>query len=105
MKCIKDKEGKYFVQKRDIRDRWMKYFHNLCNQGYEILLDSNKLDIRGDDQNYNDKNEVKEALKRMSNDKTVGSKNIHIEVWKSLGDIDIGVSPNFLMKLSGKRKY
>jgi len=64
MKCIKDKEGKYFVQKRDIRDRWMKYFHNLCNQGYEILLDSNKLDIRGDDQNYNYYRWIQERGKR-----------------------------------------
>ena len=32
------------------------------------------------------KQEVKEALKRMSNGKAVGPDNIPIEVWKTLGD-------------------
>ena len=79
------------VQERDIKDRWKKYFHNLFNEGYEILRDSNMLDIREEDRNYNyyrriQEHEVKKALKRMRNGKAVGSNNIHIEVWKSLGD-------------------
>jgi len=49
------------------------------------------LDIREEDRNYNyyrriQEHEVKKALKRMRNGKAVGSNNIHIEVWKSLGD-------------------
>ena len=90
-KCVKDEEGRVLVQERDIKDRWKKYFHNLFNEGYEILRDSNMLDIREEDRNYNyyrriQEHEVKKALKRMRNGKAVGSNNIHIEVWKSLGD-------------------
>lgn len=62
----------------------------MFNERYEILLDSNMINIRGKDRNYNYNHhiqelEVKEAYKRMSNDKAVGPDNIHIEVWKSLG--------------------
>ena len=53
VKFINDKEGKILVQKRDIKEKWKKYFHNLFNEGYEILRDSNRLDIREEDQNYN----------------------------------------------------
>jgi len=53
MKCIKDEEGRVLVQERDKKDRWKKYFHNLFIEGYEILPDSHKLDIREEDQNYN----------------------------------------------------
>jgi len=91
VKYIKDEEGIVFVQERDIKHRWKKYFHNLFNEGYEILLDSNMLTIREEDRNYNyyrqiQEHEVKEALKRMSNGKAVGPANIPIKVWKSLGD-------------------
>jgi hypothetical protein len=37
VKCIKDEEGRVLVQERDIWDRWKKYFHNLINEGFEIL--------------------------------------------------------------------
>ncbi|KAH1190454.1 putative protein arginine N-methyltransferase 6 [Glycine max] len=53
--------------------------------------DSSSLDTREEDRNYKyyrriQKQEVKEALKRMSNGKAVGPDNIPIEVWKTLGD-------------------
>jgi len=97
VKCIKDEEGRVLVQERDIKDSRKKYFHNLFNEGYEILLDSyrldidsNRLDIGEENRNYNyyrriQEHEVREVLKRMSSGKAVGPDNIPIEVWKSLG--------------------
>ena len=97
VKCIEDEESRVLVQERDIKDRWKKYFHNLFNEGYEILLDSyrldidsNRLDIGEENRNYNyyrriQEHEVREVLKRMSSGKAVGPDNIPIEVWKSLG--------------------
>lgn len=46
----------------------------LLNEGYEILLDADRLNIREEDRNYNyyrqtQENEVKEALKKMSKGK------------------------------------
>ena len=66
----------------------MAYFHNLFNDEYGY--DSSSLDTREEDRNYKyyrriQKQEVKEALKRMSNGKAVGPDNIPIEVWKTLG--------------------
>jgi len=68
-KCMKDEGDNVFGQERDINDRWKKYFHNLFNEGYEILPYSNMLDIREEDQNYNyyrriQEHVVKEALER-----------------------------------------
>ncbi|KAL5133996.1 LINE-1 retrotransposable element ORF2 protein [Glycine soja] len=89
VKCVKDEEGKVLVHEKDIKERWKAYFHNLFNDGYGY--DSSSLDTREEDQNYKyyrriQKQEVKEALKRMSNGKAVGPDNIPIEVWKTLGD-------------------
>ncbi|KAL5144498.1 Craniofacial development protein 2 [Glycine soja] len=89
VKCVKDEEGKVLVHEKDIKERWKVYFHNLFNDGYGY--DSSSLDTREDDRNYKyyrriQKQEVKEALKRMSNGKAVGPDNIPIEVWKTLGD-------------------
>ncbi|KAL2947084.1 hypothetical protein AAZX31_20G050700 [Glycine max] len=89
VKCVKDEEGKVLVHEKDIKERWKAYFHNLFNDGYGY--DSSSLDTREEDRNYKyyrriQKQEVKEALKRMSNGKAVGADNIPIEVWKTLGD-------------------
>ena len=71
-----------------------KYFHTLFNKGYEILSNSNKLDIREKGRNYNyycriQEHETKEVFKLMSKSNSVGPDNIHIEVWKFLGYIRI----------------
>ncbi|KAL5184476.1 LINE-1 retrotransposable element ORF2 protein [Glycine soja] len=89
VKCVKDEEGKVLMHEKDIKERWKAYFHNLFNDGYGY--DSSSLDIREEDRNYKyyrriQKQEVKEALKRMSNGKAVRPDNIPIEVWKTLGD-------------------
>ncbi|KAH1250174.1 LINE-1 retrotransposable element ORF2 protein [Glycine max] len=93
VKCVKDEEGKVLVHEKDIKERWKAYFHNLFNDGYGY--DSSSLDTREEDRNYKyyrriQKQEVKEALKRMSNGKAVGPDNIPIEVWKTLGDRGLG---------------
>jgi len=97
------------VQERDIKDRWKKYFHNLFNEGFEILPDSNRLDIGEEDRNYNyyrriQEHEVREALKRMSSGKAVGPDNIPIEVWKSLGDRGIVWLTNLFNEIMRTKK-
>lgn len=87
VECVKNEEGKALVQENDINDKWKTYFQNLFNEGYDISPESRKLNIREEDQNYNyyhqiHKQQVKEALKRMSNNKAVEPDNILIEVWK-----------------------
>jgi len=89
VKCIKDEKDRVLVQERGIKDRWKKYFHNLFNEGYEVVPESNRLDIGEEDRNYKyyrriQEHEVREALKRMSSGKAVGPDNIHIEVWNCM---------------------
>lgn len=65
----------------------MMYFYNPFYEGYDITPGSSRLNIIEVDWNYNyysriQKHQVKEALKRMSNSKAVGPKNIPIEVYK-----------------------
>jgi hypothetical protein len=62
-------------RRKDIRSHWILI-------GYTL---------EGEDRNYNyyhrtQEHKVKEPLTKLSNDKTVGPNNIHIEVWKSLRD-------------------
>lgn len=52
------KTAKFWFMKKDIKKRWKTYFYNLLNEGYEILLDSNSLDIREEDRNYNYYHEI-----------------------------------------------
>jgi len=59
VKCVKGEEAIVLVQERDIKDKWKKYFHNLFNEGNKILPDSNRLDIREEDQNYNYYRQIK----------------------------------------------
>jgi len=63
----------------------------LFNEGYEILPDTNRLNAREEEINYNyylkiQEQEAKEVLKRMINGKAFGPGNIPIKVWKILGD-------------------
>jgi len=78
-------------------------------KGYEILPDSNRLDIREKDRNYNyyrliQEHEVKEALKRISNGKAVEPDNIPIEVWKSLDDRGIVWLTKLFNEIMRKKK-
>lgn len=53
VKCVKDVEGKILVQEKNTKDRWNTYFYSLFKEGYDITLDSRRLDIREVYQNYN----------------------------------------------------
>ena len=75
----------------NIKDKWKNYFHKLLNEGYEISSNTDMLDTREEDKNYNYNRHIheqmaKEVLKRMSNGKIVGLNNIPIEVWKHIED-------------------
>lgn len=55
--------------RKDIKDKWDTYFFNLLNERYDISPDSNMLEIREDDWNYNyysqiKKQEVEKSIKK-----------------------------------------
>lgn len=54
-------------------------FRKMFREGYKNVLDANRINIRQEDRNYNyyrriQEQEVKETLKRMGNDKVVGTR-------------------------------
>ena len=85
-----------------------KHLHTLFIKGYEILLNSNKPDIREKSWNYNHycwiQHGAKEVFKLMSKGNSVGPNNIHIEVWKYLGDIRIGWITKLINKFMRSNK-
>jgi len=91
VKCIKDETDRLLVKDDEINNRWREYFNKLFNDKSEktaIELDDSVDNNRRFVQRIQ-KSEVKEALKKMKTDKTLGPYDILIEVWRCLGDIAI----------------
>jgi hypothetical protein len=79
------------VKDEEIKNRWREYFDKLFNDKSEKIaielddsIDTNMRFVRRIQES-----EVEEALKKMKTDKTLGSDDIPIEVWRCLGDITI----------------
>jgi hypothetical protein len=90
VKCIKDATERLLIKDEDIKNRWREYFDKLFNEGSSSI----ELDISSDDLNRQfmcriQESEVKDALKRMKGGKAMGSDEIPIEVWRTLGDVAI----------------
>ena len=94
IKCIKDEHENVLIDDNQIKDRWMRYFHNLFNE-----MNENEA-ILGDPEQHEQNNnltyyrnirpvEVENALKFMKNNKAVGPDDIPIEAWKCLGKVGI----------------
>ena len=91
VKCIKDKNDKVLAKEAKIKDRWQRYFAKLLNG--EVLKDfwSNERESSERQLDYRlcesiSKDEIKNALKKMSNGKDEGPDQIPIEVWKCLDE-------------------
>jgi hypothetical protein len=92
VKCIKDETDRLLIKDEDIKNRWREYFNKLFNK--DSGSSSIELDISSDDLNRQfirriQESEVKDVLKRMKEDKTIGPDEILIEVWRSFGDVTI----------------
>jgi hypothetical protein len=92
VKCIKDETDRLLIKDEDIKNRWREYFDKLFNK--DSGSSSIELDISSDDLNRQfirriQESEVKDVLKRMKEDKTIGPDEILIEVWRSFGDVTI----------------
>jgi hypothetical protein len=83
IKYIKDVTERLLTKDEDIKNRWREYFDKLFNE--DSGSSSIELDISSDDINRQfvcriQESEVKDALKRMKGDKTIGPDGIPIEV-------------------------
>jgi hypothetical protein len=92
VKCIKNETERLLTKDEDIKNRWRKYFNKLFNEysgSSSIELDISLDDLKRQFVHRIQESEVKDVLKRMKGDKTMGPDAIPIEVWRSLGDVMI----------------
>ena len=85
MRCIKDENGKVLSEDVEIKEKWPRYFSKLLNG--EVMEDSRSGDrecsVRQLDPqmcSHITKDEIKEALKKMTNGKAERPDQIPVEV-------------------------
>ena len=97
IRCIKNKDGEVLLDDDKIKGRWKEYFEELLNvENDRIQRDVQQREIR--DVQAISEEEVRDAMRKMENNKAVGPDNIPIEAWKCLGREGI----EWLTKLYGK---
>ena len=97
IRCIKNKDGEVLLDDDKIKGRWKEYFEELLNvENDRIQRDVQQREIR--DVQAISEEEVRDAMRKMKNNKAVGPDNIPIEAWKCLGREGI----EWLTKLYGK---
>ena len=90
VKCIKNEEGNILVANGDIKERQRNYFHKLFDEELTTSTNAEYLVTREEDQNLAfyrriREVEVKDALKKMDNRKSMVPNNVPIETRKYLG--------------------
>ena len=88
---IKHEDGKALFEDAEIKERWQRYFSKLLNG--EVMEDFRSR-LRESSEWHLDsrlcepisKDEIKETLKNMANEKVEGLDQIPVEVWKCLGE-------------------
>jgi len=85
MRCIKDENGKVLTEDAEIKIRWKMYFSTLLND--EVMVDSRSRERESRDNLLDphldepiSKDEIKEVLKKMPNEKVDGPDQIPVEV-------------------------
>ena len=83
---IKDEQGRVLYDEMDIKQRWKNYFELLLNveNPRQVVEYGQPNDVEVEDIG---RQEVKDAIKKMKNEKAVGPDEIPVEVWKALGDL------------------
>ena len=91
VRCIKDENGKVLSEDAEIKERWQRYFSKLLSG--EAMEDSRSRKRECSERQLDprvcghiSKDEIKEALKKMTNGKAEGPDQIPVEVWKCLGE-------------------
>ena len=83
---VKDENGNVLKESEDIKQRWKTYFEELYNQENQRIQTEETNPVFGPVEEITAA-EVKQAMKKMKNNKACGPDMIPVEVWKALGDI------------------
>ena len=89
VRIIKDADGRLLTDKGSVLERWRTYFKDLMNVENDREQRENQARTSERDVDNISEGEVRAALKRMKNGKSVGPDEIPIEAWRSLGGIAV----------------
>ena len=83
VRVIKDKNGNVMVN--SVLKRWKEYFEKLMNEENNRDLRTEEAEVVNEKVNCVNREEVKNALRRMKKDKAAGPHELSVENWKCMG--------------------
>ena len=99
-RCIKDKDGEVLLDDAKVKERWKECFEELLNVENDRIQRDVQQRVLRDIRNISEE-EVRDAIRKMKNNKAVGPDNIPIEAWKYLNREGI----EWLTKLFGSVEH
>ncbi|KAI5614578.1 hypothetical protein C0J50_8916, partial [Silurus asotus] len=98
VRAIKDGDGNVLTSKERVLSRWREYFEQLMNEENQRERRLDNVELVKQDVVRISKEEVRAAIKRMKNGKSVGPDDIPVEAWRCLGEMAV----EFLTRLFNK---
>ncbi|XP_063374130.1 uncharacterized protein LOC134661850 [Cydia amplana] len=94
-KYIKDKDGRLITKDKEINIRWQEYYSTLLNEEFPRERMSESINYIAGPIEAITPQEVKNAITRAKNNKSMGPDEIPTELWKKLGDTGVTWLANF----------
>ena len=89
VRVIKDENGNAMVNSKAVLKRWKEYFEKLMNEENNRDPRTEEPELVNEEVNCVNREEVKNALRRIKKCKAVGLVELPIEVWKCMGKMGI----------------
>ncbi|KAI5624580.1 hypothetical protein C0J50_15862 [Silurus asotus] len=104
VEAIKDREGNVLTSEESVLRRWSEYFEQLMNEENQRERRLDDVELVKQDVDRISKEEVRAAIKRMKNGKSVGPDDIPVEAWRCLGEMAVEfLTRLFNRNLEGER--
>ena len=88
-RVIKDEYGNVMVNSESVLKRWKEYFEKLMNEENNRDSRTEEPEVVNEEVNYVNREEVKNALRRIKKGKASGPDELPVEVWKCMGEMGI----------------
>ncbi|KAI5618058.1 hypothetical protein C0J50_22647, partial [Silurus asotus] len=89
VRAIKDGEGNVLTSEKSVLRRWREYFEQLMNEEHHRERRLEDVELVKQDVDRISKEEVRAAIRRMKNEKSVGPDDIPVEAWRCLGEMAV----------------
>ena len=85
---VKDRNGNILKESEEIKKRWKEYFDELYNEENPRVETEEADPVSGPVEEVTVA-EVRQAMKKMKNNKACGPDMVPVEVWKALGEVGV----------------